>query len=151
MALTVQFYHLTSTPLERALPKLLEKAVAAGYRVLLVGENDHQLEKLDQLLWTYDPDSFLPHGTIKGGSSEKQPILINSNFESPNGANLLAIINGAMSDKTEQFDRIIDMFDGKDQQAVENARNRWKKYKDQGHSLSYLRQTESGGWEQKAN
>src|SRR5437870_3857428 len=72
----VQFYHLTATPLERALPKLLEKALAGGFRVLLVAESEERIEQLNQLLWTYDPGSFLAHGSRKDGHAEEQPILL---------------------------------------------------------------------------
>jgi DNA polymerase III subunit chi len=146
----IQFYHLTTTPLERALPKLLEKAVSGGYRVLLLTKHDEQAEQLNQLLWTYDPASFLPHGTATAANPEKQPVLISASVDAPNQANLLAVVSGATCETPNSFERVLDMFDGKDPQAVESARNRWKFYKESGHSLTYLRQTENGGWEQKA-
>src|SRR5262249_30989960 len=113
---TVQFYHLTTTPLERALPKLLEKAVAGKYRTLLVAESDARVEQLNQLLWTYDPGSFLPHGSVSDGNTELQPVLIATDQAPLNNPNLLFIINGSMAEKTPQFERIIDMFDGRDPQ-----------------------------------
>jgi len=79
---TIQFYHLTATPLERALPKLMEKAVAGGFKTLLLAESDERMEQLNQLLWTYDPGSFLPHGSMKDGHAEQQPILILSSLTS---------------------------------------------------------------------
>jgi len=158
---TIQFYHLTATPLERALPKILEKALAAGFKTLLVAESEERTEQLNQLLWTYDPGSFLPHGSVKDGNIEQQPILICSSAESPeilcsrlrasqDGKILLAVTNGAMPEQPEAFARILDIFDGNDAQTVEKARNRWKLYKDSGYSISYLRQNGSGSWEQKA-
>jgi len=59
----VGFYHLTRAPLERALPRLLEKAREAGYRALVVAASEERVAALDALLWTYDPASFLAHGT----------------------------------------------------------------------------------------
>ena len=60
------------------------------------------------------------------------------------------VTNGAMPDKPEAFERIIDMFDGNDAVAVEKARARWKNYKDGGHDISYMKQTAGGGWEKAA-
>ena len=145
----VQFYHLTTTRLDRALPKLLEKAVAGGYRVLLLTASEEQAEQLNQLLWTYDTGGFLPHGTMASGQPEKQPILISTGFDAPNQANLLAVTNGAMPPEPERFERILDIFDGSDAEAVIHARTRWKQYKDRGHAITYLRQTEAGGWDKK--
>jgi DNA polymerase-3 subunit chi len=39
------------------------------------------------------------------------------------------------------------MFDGNDPEAVQSARDRWKTYKADGHSVTYWRQTDRGGWE----
>ena len=124
--------------------------MAGKYKVLLIAENPEHAEQLNQLLWTYDPGSFLPHGTVAGGNSEQQPVLIADAFDVAHQANLLAVTNGTTPPKPEHFERILDIFDGRDPQAVEMARERWKNYKESGHALTYLRQTESGGWEQKA-
>lgn len=146
----VQFYHLTATPLERALPKLLEKAVAGGFRVLLWAESEERADRLNQLLWTYNPGSFLPHGSLRDGHAEEQPIFISTGLDAPNGAKLLVVTDGRMPEKPEAFERIIDIFDGNDAEAVASARLRWTAYKNAGHEVSYLRQNDAGGWEQKA-
>ena len=67
-----------------------------------------------------------------------------------NNFNLLLITNGATPDNPEAFERILDMFDGNDAQAVANARARWAAYKDAGHEISYMKQTENGGWSKAA-
>jgi DNA polymerase III subunit chi len=146
----VQFYHLTATPLERALPKLLEKALAGGFKTLLIAQSEEQVEQLNQLLWTYNPGSFLPHGSLKDGHAEDQPILLSTQQEALNGATLLAVTDGSVAAAPEKFERILDIFDGTDSVAVENARRRWSVYKNGGHAVTYLRQTDAGGWEQKA-
>lgn len=147
---SIQFYHLLTTPLERALPRLLEKAYSSGFKTLLLAESEERAESLNQLLWTYDPDSFLPHGTPKDGHANMQPILIATSPDAAPEAKLLVVTNGATPEKPEAFERILDMFDGRDVQAVEQARTRWTAYKNAGHDVAYLRQNESGGWEKKA-
>lgn len=143
----VQFYHLTATPLERALPKLLEKATAAGMRSLVVANNDERMEQLNQLLWTYDQGSFLPHGSTRDGHAEQQPILLSTDAAPANGARLLVVTDGRMAEG--EFERVLDMFDGNDPEAIASARSRWTLYKNNGHEISYMRQTETGGWERK--
>jgi DNA polymerase-3 subunit chi len=146
--ISVQFYHLTTTPLERALPKLLERALAGGYRACLVAESDERVEQLNQMLWTYDPASFLPHGSDKDEQPEEQPILISTGIEPVNPANLLVVTDGR-SVKDSKFERILDIFDGNDAQATVAARARWAEYKDIGHELTYFSQNEHGGWQKK--
>src|SRR5579884_3085213 len=154
-ATTVQFYHLLATPIERALPRLLEKALAAGFKAVLITDSEERAEHFNQLLWTFDPGSFLPHGSMKDGNPEQQPVLVatpellNDNIP-PNQASLLVITNGITPPCPERFARILDIFDGNDPTSVEKARTRWSNYKNSGFTLNYLRQTQSGGWEQKS-
>lgn len=143
----IRFYHLTSTPLERALPKLLEKAREADFRVL-VKTDEETIEELNTALWTYDPASFLAHGSAKDGHGEEQPIYLTASNDNPNGAKLLAVTDGSQPDFAG-FERVLDLFDGSDETSVNAARARWKSYTDAGHELQYWQQTETGGWTKK--
>ena len=146
----IGFYHLLRTPLERALPKLLEKAVERGMRAVVVTGSDERTEHLSAALWTYDPASFLPHGTTADGDPAEQPIYLVDHVTNPNDASLLVLTDGAEMDDPDGFARIIDMFDGRDEAAVAAARQRWSAMKEGGHQLTYWQQTDRGGWEQKA-
>lgn len=64
----VLFYHLTESKLEDALPPLLEKSVERGWRVAVQLKDAARRDLLDQHLWTFREDSFLPHGTDEGTS-----------------------------------------------------------------------------------
>lgn len=142
----IQFYHLTTTPLERALPKLLERAVAGGYHICLVAQSDERVEQLNKLLWSYDPISFLPHGSDKDEQPENQTILLSTTIESPNSANLLVVTDGR-SVSQAKFERILDIFDGNDPQATVAARARWTEYKNAGHEITYFSQNAQGSWQ----
>jgi DNA polymerase-3 subunit chi len=146
----ISFYHLTATPLERALPKLLEKAYGSGLRTCVWCAGDAQAEQLDQLLWTYDAASFLPHGTMKDAAAEQQPVLLATQPEPTNGANALFVLCGAPAPAASTYERLFDLFDGNNAEATASARERWKHYKDAGHNLSYFKQTENGSWEKAA-
>ena len=146
----VQFYHLTSTRLEVALPALVAKAYGADYRVVLVSGSDEQAEYFNQLLWTFDPASFLPHGTEKDGDPSAQPILISAGFSAANQATLAMVVDGSIVPESESFQRVIDLFDGRDEQSVAAARERWTHYRNRGCERVYRQQTPSGGWQEKA-
>jgi len=146
---SVQFYHLTATPLERALPKLLEKAIASGFRAVLTAHDEQRLEQLNQLLWSYDPGSFMPHGTREDNQASAQPVYLSVGTDNPNGAKLLVVTDGKIPENALEYERIIDIFDGGDEAAVVAARTRWARYKEQFFSISYMRQTETGGWDKK--
>jgi DNA polymerase-3 subunit chi len=144
----IGFYHLLTTPLERALPRLLERARAQDYRILVRAASAERVEHLNALLWTYDDASFLPHGSARDGNAGSQPIWLSERDDNPNGARMLVLVDGVEAADLEAFARVADLFDGADAGAVEAARNRWRQAAAAGHALTYWQQTASG-WEKK--
>jgi DNA polymerase-3 subunit chi len=144
----IGFYHLLTTPLERALPRLLERASGQGHRIVIRAVSPERVEHLNALLWTYDDASFLPHGSGRDGNPAAQPIWLSDRAENPNGATILFLVDGVEAEDMAAFARCIDMFDGNDEAAVEAARGRWRRAQAAGHVLTYWQQTASG-WEKK--
>jgi DNA polymerase III subunit chi len=144
----IGFYHLLSLPLERALPRLLERALTDGHRILVRAGSAERVGYLDGLLWTYNEASFLPHGSQHDGNAARQPVFLTADNENPNGATMLVLVDGAEAAGIEGFARCCDMFDGNDPAAVEAARRRWSAAKTAGHSLTYWEQTASG-WQKR--
>jgi len=145
----IRFYHLLRTPLERALPRLLERTMRRGWRVVVMARSPERVESLNGLLWTYSRDGFLPHGAAADGNAEHQPIWLTDADENPNGAGVLFLTDGAVSNAVAGYDLCCELFDGNDEPTVAAARARWRGYLDAGHRLTYRRQTEDGGWEEK--
>lgn len=146
----VLFYHLEHQPLDRVLPSLLEKTLQRGWKAVVRSSNQERLEALDIALWTYRDDSFLPHGTKKDGASDKQPVYLTTGDETPNGAGIVFLVDGAETQVFEGFERIVHLFDGNDKEAVARARNQWKAAKAAGCEVTYWQQGPQGRWEKKA-
>lgn len=145
----VAFYHLTRSPLEQALPKLLEKTLEAGKRAVVKAGSPERVEFLNGILWTYDPASWLPHGAAKDGSADAQPVWLTAEDDNPNAATFLFLTDGAECADLEKYERCFELFDGTRDDAVGAARAHWKAYKDLGVDLTYWQQTDSGGWQKK--
>ena len=144
----VDFYHLTATPLDRALPKIAEKVVATGARLLIVSASDDQRAALDRLLWTYTPDSFLPHARAGGETDADQPILIAPDVTPANGARHVAIVDAQWRDEALGFDRAFHFFDD---EAIREARLAWKALAERdGVERRYWKQDDAGRWEKAA-
>jgi DNA polymerase-3 subunit chi len=143
----IGFYHLTTSPLERALPRLLEKILEVRKRAVVLCGSEERLDYLNTALWTMGKISFIPHGSAKEGFSEDQPVWLTTTDENPNGAQFLILTDGTNAPSLPTYERCLDLFDGNDEEVVLNARSRWKTYKEAGHSLTYWKQTESGTWE----
>jgi DNA polymerase-3 subunit chi len=145
----IGFYHLLATPLERALPRLLERARAQELRIVVRAGSAERVEHLNALLWTYDEASFLAHGSSRDGNAAAQPIWLSHREENPNGATVLFLVDGVEAGDTTGFTRCLDLFDGNDPDAVAAARHRWRAAQAAGHTLTYWQQTQAG-WEKKA-
>ena len=147
----VLFYHLQNQPLEKALPVLLEKSVERGWRVVVQSSSEERIEALDAHLWTYRDDAFLPHGTVREPDAAAQPILLLTGDENPNEATVRFLIDGApMPPDVSRYQRIVLLFDGDDDDAVANARERWKEAKAANLDATYWQPDEQGRWVKKA-
>jgi DNA polymerase-3 subunit chi len=144
----IGFYQLQATPLERALPKLLERGLAAGFRIVVLAGSGERVDHLDALLWTYDEASFLPHGSRRDGRPELQPIWLTESDENPNAADMLVLTDGAVSSRLAEYRRCLDLFDGSDETALGAARERWRLAKAAGYAPTYWQQTPTG-WTKK--
>lgn len=145
----VSFYQLRSTPLEKALPRLVEKIYANHKRVVILIDSEERLKELNTILWTFSPGSFLPHGSKFEGKPEEQPVWLTTEIENPNQSNILIVTDESVIDKTQEYEKILDFFNGLDAASLQKARDRWIHYKKQNLPLTYWEQTESGSWEKK--
>ena len=137
----VDFYHLTATPLERVLPSICEKVLATGGRLVVVA-GEEQLGQLDEQLWTYAKDAFLPHGRER---AESQPVLLSTTTEAANGARNVALADGVWREEALSFDRTFYFFDTG---SLDAARAAWRALKGrEGVESRYWKQVD-GKWVQ---
>ena len=146
----VLFYHLEHQPLDRVLPNLVEKTLQRGWRAVIQAGSSERLDALDQMLWTYQDDSFLPHGTAKTGFASDQPVYLTTGDDTPNEAGVRFLVDGAVAASFTGAERLVFMFDGHDGEAVAVARGQWKAAKAAGCPVTYWQQTDAGRWEKKA-
>jgi DNA polymerase III subunit chi len=148
----IRFYHLERRKLEDALPALLDLALAEGAKVVVEAPSSELIEALDERLWTYADDSFLPHGLAREIEPETQPIVLTTGDENPNGAAWRVLVGGALALPALQAAgapmRLILMFDGADEEARAAARAQWAEVKAAGFAPTYWRQDDTGQWEQ---
>ncbi|MCA1287535.1 DNA polymerase III subunit chi [Salipiger bermudensis] len=145
------FYHLTQRPLEATLPLLLEKSLAAGWRVAVRGTDPGRMDWLDQRLWMGPEDGFLPHGQAGGKHDALQPVLLTVQEALPNDPACLMAVDGAQvaPEEVNRLERICILFDGHDGMALDAARGQWRALTGAGCKAQYWSE-ESGRWEKKA-
>jgi DNA polymerase-3 subunit chi len=158
----VRFYHLQRARLEEVLPVILERCHQRGDRVLVLAGSAERVEALAALLWTYRPESFLPHGTNRDGEAARQPIFLapaegeidtgkdGNSSGAPNGAEVLILSDGARHNWIGGFKLVCELFDGHDEAAVAAARAQWRACREAGHAVVYFQQADTGKWQETA-
>ena len=149
----VWFYHLETQGLDAVLPMLLQRSLDRGWRVAVQATSVERLQALDSVLWTYDEASFLPHAMKQDGNAALQPILLTDDDANPNGAALRIFVDRAAvvpALEGQVYERAVLMFDGRDDDAVADARRQWSALKSGGHAVTYWQQNDDGRWEKKA-
>ena len=138
----VDFYHLTVSPLERVLPSICEKVLAAGGRLVVVAQ-EAQIGALDEALWSYAKEAFLPHGRERAAS---QLVLLSTEPVAANGARNIALADGIWREEALGFERAFYFFDTS---AAEGAREAWRSLKGKADAEArYWKQDERGKWVQ---
>jgi len=150
----VLFYHLERRSLDDVLPGLIERTIDRGWRAVIRPESAERAQAIDNLLWTWSEESFLPHAQWGDGDPAKQPVLIAVEEGNPNGAEVLFLVGGTVprswQGETAEFARIVVLFDGRDEFALSGARAAWTAARLGGHEATYWRQSAAGRWEKQA-
>lgn len=146
----VLFYHLERQPLEAVLPVLLSKTLKRGWTAVVQTETAERAEALSSSLWTWRDDAFLPHGTAKDGNAALQPVWVTDADECPNDAVVRFYVDGVRIANVDGLERAVYIFDGRNPDAVEAAREDWKSVKAGGYDATYWQQDEQGRWQKKA-
>jgi DNA polymerase-3 subunit chi len=147
----VLFYHLQRQPLEAVLPTLLQKSLERGWRIAVQATTPERVSALDDHLWTYADEGFLPHCTDREPDAAEQPVVLTVAGANPNGAQIRFLCEGApLPEDASAYQRLVLLFDGGDPQALAIARDQWRAVKAAGHEATYWQQDANGRWQRKA-
>ena len=145
------FYHLRRQASDDVLPALIEKSLERGWRVVVQVSSEERVDALDARLWTFRDDSFLPHGTFRDATAAEQPVLLTVGDDNPNAAAVRFLVDRApVPQDAGRYERVVVLFDGEDDEAVAEARQRWQAAKAQGFAATYWQADELGRWQRQA-
>jgi DNA polymerase-3 subunit chi len=121
---------------------------------LIRTESAERADVIDGLLWTYNDQTFLAHAQVGDGDAARQPVLITTEPDNANNADVMFLVGGANppgwdSAAAKALTRIVLMFDGRDPEMLSRARDAWKGAKAAGHDVTYWKETASGKFEKQ--
>ncbi len=134
----IDFYILNeSSPLARLhfACRLIEKAYKMQHRIYVHTENQTDAHQLDEMLWTYRDDSFLPHNLFGEGPEPSPPIQIGIHATPTNHRDILMNLGLEVPACHTQFSRIIELIPS-DTEQQEKGRARYRYYRAQGFEIN---------------
>ncbi|MDX1574268.1 MAG: DNA polymerase III subunit chi [Methylophaga sp.] len=134
----VSFYILKSQDIhsrQQIACRLAEKAWREGHQVFIYTENAQQSAAMDEALWTFRPESFVPHQILESANTVAAPVLIShDNTPPPRLMDVLINLNAEQPMFFSQFERLAEIIDD-DEQVKQYGRQRYKFYQDRGYPL----------------
>lgn len=133
----VDFYVVASPEretLSRVACRLIEKAWLAGNSVFVHTGSEQQAAQLDEALWTFKQDSFVPHTLYPPPGDEWTDVLLGYGAEPSRALDVLVNLSSEVPAFYQRFGRIAELI-GADAQARESGRERYRYYREQGCML----------------
>ncbi|MEK8026120.1 DNA polymerase III subunit chi [Pseudaquabacterium rugosum] len=135
--------------------RLLRKIHARQLRCVVIGDA-RALTRLDAQLWSFDPQSFLPHMRLRAGQAidpvlVRTPLWLADEAAVAGPADVLLNLGPQPADPQTlaQWARVVELV-GDDEADLQAARQRWRLYRQAGHAPRDMRRDAGAGTGQGA-
>lgn len=121
---------------EKFICRLAEKAWSQNNTIYIHTENESHAEKFDELLWTFNEDSFVPHQLAASENDEKTIVIGHkTTAEIPTTHHgVLINLNHEIPSFFSQFERVAEIIT-MDEISRSKGRERYQFYRDRGYAL----------------
>ncbi|MBR9770296.1 DNA polymerase III subunit chi [Halomonas sp. DP5N14-9] len=152
----IDFYILPDTTLEARLAfacRLTETIARKGYRLYLYAEDEAMARELDQRLWDFRPDAFVPHALEAGGGAdaraagatestqqEARPVPVTIGWQGPPQSldpppQAMLNLSPEIPEWFSRFERVAEIIN-QHQDVLTVKRECWKTYKQRGYPVT---------------
>lgn len=111
--------------------RLADKAYSLGHTVYLLAASEAQATALDDLLWTFRQDSFIPHERYPLAGEEASPVLVGTILPTEAGARVLINCADRLPEGFERYERVVELVD-QNPEVLAKSRERFKQYRERG-------------------
>ncbi|MHB1951142.1 MAG: DNA polymerase III subunit chi [Acidiferrobacteraceae bacterium] len=138
----IDFYLLEqeSQDMARFACRLVDKAFRLGHEVYVLTENSDAARTMDDLLWTYQAGSFIPHGLVTDEfpQGQRPPVLLGWEEPPEYAHDVLMPLTAEVAPFFARFDRLLEIV-GTGDAEKERSRQRFRFYRDRGYPLEVHR------------
>ena len=135
---SVLFVETTASWMETRACEIAEHLYAKGGSLQVIAVDDEQADRLDDLLWTFKPDSFIPHGISTGAADEvEQPVVITTKKERLKKINVLLMMDCLETGLVKQFSYAVHLIVVDNSERLAASRSYWAQLKEAGFMLRH--------------
>lgn len=114
--------------------RLAQRALRGGHQVLITCADAAQQQSLDTLLWQFEPESFVPHGTDL--KDEQTPVQLTTGDDCGAHHDVLINLQSPAPGFFSRFERLFEVI-CQDPAVLASTRENWAYYKSRGYPLDY--------------
>lgn len=111
--------------------RLADKAYALGHTVYILTSSEAQAAALDDLLWTFRQDSFIPHERYPLAGEDSSPVLVGAALSAEVNAQVLINFTDGLPEGFERFERVVELVDSQPE-VLAKSRERFRQYRERG-------------------
>lgn len=111
--------------------RLADKAYGLGHTVYVFTASEARAAALDDLLWTFRQDSFVPHERYPLVGEEGSPVLVGTAAPATVEAQVLINLADALPEGFERYERVVELVD-QHPEVLMQSRERFRQYREQG-------------------
>lgn len=118
--------------------RLVRKACAAEMRVVVYAQDRTQLEALDEALWTFSEQDFLPHVMAGDELAAQTPVILTDDAEAALPHHQILInLSGETPAHFARFERLFEVI-STDEDDLAAGRERYRQYQQRGYPLTHF-------------
>ncbi len=138
----IDFYHHVTRPLPFCC-RLIQTAWQRGSQLMVLVPDSAQCQALDQLLWTFQPQAFIPHCAPTAAYANQTPIWLATELPPVVTGRVLLNLRLSPLPEAQQFERILQIASA-DEAELAQARQVARHYKQLGAEIVYHDMTGRG-------
>lgn len=119
--------------------RLVRKARAqrADSHIVILAPDRRMLEVIDQALWTFSAQDFLPHAEVTDPLAKQSPIVLTDDDQAalPHH-DILVNLSGTIPAHFAQFERMVEIVSN-DASDISAGRERYAHYRQRGYALNH--------------
>ena len=140
------FYKLKNLSIELFLISLIEKSISKNWNSLVLLDNIERMEEINDLMWTFNDTSFIPHGSQSDLNPDKHKVYLTCNEENPNNSNIIFSIDGIIINQPDNWKRCIYIFNEQNLKVTDELESYKRGIEDLNFGLKSFEQDNNGKW-----